>query len=552
MPPAQHAWQRGEENPELLRLWSWMCNKTIHWQHRNEYAINELGEELHLEHAARDLGMDPANVYRAWRDGAARGLWRNGSKEEGGRRRLYLCGDVRPSEKGEDKEKIVCADNFPSNLPPYIKRQIAKLDPAAQKEFLDGETFDTKLRDLLRADFDAAQRLFIAQRQDTRFQKFGIKKIREKHHPRNAPAEVQARRDERIQMLLPVLEPLAERYVALPEMSAHTIKTSAQSSNIDVRTQSAQAVSDKRSLLSRDPSEGVPESRARGLSSAPRRPAASLPNDGKKSDGYLPTQQALPKLTGEDEDAENLLWNEVRNMQEAYPHTGFSSELLNRETRRDQFFIRGLLNTVGAANVYQFVLWVAGKFKGIDRNGLAKLEPRAPGYKHGPRSLGLLATWASEYKEKLDEAARETVGPRRRKDEIRAALNVIADPHATPDAKLYASQLIRGHGENPPADAVLHAVQLPSEECRLILADPNQPPALKRLAAELLRERGDQRTMEVEAAMAARQISPAGPSGEVDQQGTPKPGVSGGDADRGGSHESGARKDGARGAIPAY
>ena len=85
---------------------------TMHWGHRTAYATDNrtdrgAGKELHIEHIAADLKdlegkpMEIANCYRVWRRGVERGLWRNGTAEEG-QRRLYLTGKV-PRFKGEDE-----------------------------------------------------------------------------------------------------------------------------------------------------------------------------------------------------------------------------------------------------------------------------------------------------------------------------------------------------------------------------------------------------------------------------------------------------------------
>lgn len=83
IPPPHHQWQRRKGNPPLYRIWSWLCDHTILWGHRSEYAVNKDGQELHIEHIAKDLAMDEGNVRRDWKEGVERGLWRNGTKAEG-------------------------------------------------------------------------------------------------------------------------------------------------------------------------------------------------------------------------------------------------------------------------------------------------------------------------------------------------------------------------------------------------------------------------------------------------------------------------------------
>src|SRR5271165_6645048 len=134
IPPDQHKWMIAWDQPPLQRMWAWMLGHTIHWGHRSPYAIDKgTGRELNIENAAQDLKdqngepMDLSNLYRVWRRGVERGIWRNGSTQEGSRR-LYLTGKV-PKFSGEDEAKrIVCTDYLPSS----IRKQIQDWDAERQ------------------------------------------------------------------------------------------------------------------------------------------------------------------------------------------------------------------------------------------------------------------------------------------------------------------------------------------------------------------------------------------------------------------------------------
>jgi hypothetical protein len=124
IPPDQITWALAKDRAPLNRVWAAMCVHTLHWGHRKEYAVTKEGHEMHIEHIASYLDMDDSGVYKAWREGVALGLWRNGTMREG-KRRLYLLARVVPvqaEEKGEDKENpFLCTRLFSGSICKQLK-----------------------------------------------------------------------------------------------------------------------------------------------------------------------------------------------------------------------------------------------------------------------------------------------------------------------------------------------------------------------------------------------------------------------------------------------
>jgi hypothetical protein len=229
MPPDQHRWPQAPGEQPLYRMWSCLCDHTINYGFRSEYAVDANFKALTIEEIAAILGMDEGNARRTWREGVRRGIWRNGTKAEG-EQRLYLCGRVEAQENpdipdepgepddpedseesGEEKTKQkVCADLFP----PYISKQIKKLglSKAQISELWREEQQDIKFENLIRADFDATRRTIFAQRKDSRYQRYGLKNIREKHEPEDpATAAERKARQARVKLLIPLVAPVVEK-----------------------------------------------------------------------------------------------------------------------------------------------------------------------------------------------------------------------------------------------------------------------------------------------------------------------------------------------------
>ncbi len=475
VPFSQIRSQMDEGESEIGRLRGWLQSKTVRKGHFSDYAVevNSDGEkrELHLSNAAKDLGMDEANARDAWRRGVQRGLWRNGTKAEG-ERRLYIRGDVPKlvQPKGEEKGKEkVCADL----LPPYILKQIKDWPSEKRLRLLAEEQADKDIDDQLRADFDAARRALMALRQDTRFQSYGIKKIRERHEFKNGHAAEYAARQERVQHLLPVLEPVVKR-------SAQTFEEFAQTHYEALRKAQNGVRADPPTLLPETLRQKL-DSQASGNSDAVSEPAEPLPFEGEKSPNQLPAplkprearsprdphqetpeqrnerRTKLPELeTQEEREAENILFSEISRMRQMYPATDFGAAEFSQERECDRIIARRILRTVGAENLTQFIISVIANFKGIDRNSLGKQEPRAPGMTRGPRGIGLIVTWADDFGRRLADAAKPAPpAPEIRRREIQACTEILRITRVrgvagSYDAALrdYSIELLRLYGVN--------------------------------------------------------------------------------------------------------
>lgn len=341
LPPDQHKWQAAKDEPPLHRIWAWMCAHTIHWGHRSAFAVSREKHELHLEHIAADLDMDEGNVRRTWRDGVRKGLWRNGTEQEGPRK-LFLCGEVKPqATEGEEKAEEVCTDL----LPPYITKQIKELPEQKQEEFWRGYKADLLVQKRVHADVTAAVRLIFDGKQDSRFQAFGIKKIREQHAKAKKPgAGAQASQQpangangngsigrDRLQPLLPAIEGFVQ---TVAESVQTQIETSYKAESGAVQTAA--------SLLPAEAHRKGQRMGAGAASDGPGRHRETRAVDGEKRFNQLPSHaKPIPNTREEAENPENgsaalpaeadALFREIAHMQRAYAATDFGKAPFCRE-----------------------------------------------------------------------------------------------------------------------------------------------------------------------------------------------------------------------------
>lgn len=390
IPPDQHAWTMHKDEPPLLRMWGWMCTHTIHWGHRSPFAVNKERHELHLEHIAADLDLDEANARHYWRLGCAKGLWRNGTDEEG-RRKMFLCGQVKSEGEGTEK-KEVCTNL----LPPQILKQVDNWPPEKQHLFRLEFASELELEKQSAATLIAANRTFFIRRQDNLFDRYGVKANRQQHRKNGESPEEAAARRGRVEPLLRDVERCVQTFL-----------NSVQSQNGTLYKGQNGSVQTGASLL---PVETIEKAKRAGAASRsstpPPRPGKAPSYDGEKPAKQLPAAKTASltqaedldaPLTQEERQAEDLLFSEVRRIQSAFPHTDFSHELISRDVKPHRLFVRRVRLTVGTANVLPFLFDVARKFKGLDRNALAKLPARAPGMPSGPRSFGLILEWAQDW-----------------------------------------------------------------------------------------------------------------------------------------------------------
>ena len=440
IPWDQLSWHQRRGMSPMQRMWCWMISKTLKKGHWSPYAITKAiehgGEELHIEHAAQALGMDPGNAYKTWKDGLSLGLWRNGTKDEG-KRRLYICGSV-PQPVGEDKAKdpppkIVCTDN----LPPYILKQIKDWPPEKRIPFDLEWARRVTVRETVLAETVTGARDILDAKDTTFLRGWQLEIRRNDDYKRKdlTAKQIQARR-ERAKLILPQLQNFVQ-----------TIESSVQSGEIALYKAENRVVQTVATLLPETSGRKKKDTRAGGVPDRVSRPvAAHQAVDGTK-DKYQPAGQ-LPELSDLENQALILLFFGTARMQEAFPHTDFASEKVDPKNKADQIWARRVLHTVGADNMTGFILSVASKFKGLDHNALAKLPSRAPGTDSGPRSLGLILAWAKDYGRRLSEAARPPeVSPQDRAEEIRACRSILADQNVDPKAKAIARDTLRAYGQ---------------------------------------------------------------------------------------------------------
>jgi hypothetical protein len=339
LPPDQHKWQQRadiEDNSELHRLWSWVIDHICFFGHTLDrdghpkaYATDRNGTELYLDHAAADLKMDLANVYRAWRKGVGIGLWRNGTKEEG-KRRLYLLARVAAPEGQSEGDEIVCTDNFPpclGKLPPYMQEQLAQLPAEKLQEAAAWYAKLLEVGSVSLAEVVATHRMVLGDIEYTGWEQFGIEKNRNgEHRPKDADEEwereQQARRA-RIAALRPHVQ-----------LSVQTILTAVQTPEEPVYKENSDAVQ----ANSRGPSllqlpSISSQQRACVRDSSSGDVSGSVPsNDGKEA-GYVPAAEK-PTGAAETKVAAGLMAM-VRELQIDCPKK-FGGELVDPKSKRDQ------------------------------------------------------------------------------------------------------------------------------------------------------------------------------------------------------------------------
>jgi hypothetical protein len=438
IPWDQIGWHGRASQSPLQRMWAWLISKTLRKSHWSPYAItkrNEYGgEELHIEHAAKDLGMDLKNAWRTWKEGVDMGLWRNGTKDEG-KRRMYICGSV-PQQKGEEEAKhpplkIVCTDSIPD----YILLKIKEWPPEKQSQFSLEWSLRVKVRNIVLAELVKSGRTILTEEDDTLLRRWGL----EKKHQEHPPQQKIAGREARIATVLPEVR---ESVLTIFELVQAQEKALYRVENDRVQTGAT--------LLPEITTRNKKDAQAGGVPDRVSRPTrAHHAVDGVKHklQQLQPTGQ-LPKLNDSENQALILLFFETARMQEAFPHTDFASEKIDPKNKADQIWARRVLHTVGADNMTGFILSVASKFKGLDHNALAKLPSRAPGTDSGPRSLGLILAWAKDYGRRLSEAARPPeVSIEERAEEIRFCRAILSEPSSNAKALAIARDTLRAYGQ---------------------------------------------------------------------------------------------------------
>jgi hypothetical protein len=471
---------KSQISPKCYEIWAQLLDLTLargaapytaRWGERSPYAVlirkdekgKEYAVEVHLEHLAALMGIHIANFRAYWREGVEAGIWRNGNDLEG-TQRLYLCTEVMkaPEIGPETPDSGVCTYSW-EKLPSYVSNDLRQLPPEKQQEFWDGwNARETTVWKPALADLALLGRAVIDEDQDTYIRSFGPQKKRlGSRLDGNKDPEAEARA-KRLKALLPAVQ----EYV-------HTLRESIQTAPKPAYKPPDKPKNGTATLVG---SEQYQRKRERAGESTSPEPSPSsyepLPAKVVGSPKILPTVEPLvsaprssrmanpetppaPVLTSEEKEAEDLLFAGLRQMQESFPHTNFSDELIDPGEINDQLLVHRILYAVGAANVPDFLSHCWDKFKGLDRNALGKLPPRAPGSPNGPRSFGLILSWAIKYGERLDMAARASEGERARLRacEIDAIHELLIDPFIPPEDEVLYRAMLRNYEQGGLADA---------------------------------------------------------------------------------------------------
>lgn len=457
IPPDQHDWQRESDEPPKQRMWSWMVRATCFYGRRSPYAVDREGKELHLEHCAKDLGMDMANARHYWAIGVKQGIWRSGDHQEGPRR-MYLCGRV-PRRKPEDAaEKYV--HTFCSAS---IYKQIKHLDDETQKRIRYILEEESRLKDAYAAAIQAAVRELFIRRQYNALEPFGVKPGLQKHKKQEETDEDAERRRSRIE---PILAPLEEYVQTIREYVDSSPEGDVQTSGAAHPYMASENYQRSTVPVGRDmPTPRGVEAHSEGEKPSPKQQPEAKPRDSGKRKPQNPNTgnsenhngrshngnsggRGLPNLkteplTEEEQRAEEVLFTHILNMQVAYPHLDFSKEIVSRSCRNDRLLVWRIMSTVGVANVEQFLVKVRYQLQKLDKNAFGKLPGSAP----GPRSLGLLLYWAGQYAEALDEAARSEAEEQKRAltRQLAVCIEILNDPNEDATAKNWAREFLDAH-----------------------------------------------------------------------------------------------------------
>jgi hypothetical protein len=413
VPPDQYEWQRDADAPPIFRMWSCMIHCTCAFGHRSEYAVSKDGSEMHMEHLAEMLDMDLANAYRTWNQGVKRGLWRTG-KLEGNAKRLYLCGKVE--KQAEEQDPRLYRNIALGNLPSYLRSAIKEWPQETQDAFMRRWEREFAIKQDAQADIIAALRRLIADREDALFREFDLASRRQNHsdHKGRTPEEVAARA-QRIEAILPGLQNFVQTIsnsvqtvqgvvykvdkTVANEVTPYSLEKGAAAAE---KSEKSDTVVASDISTARPQPQHSPEGKKSGYLPEPKQA-----NSGPAKAGKYPDRDAALSAFSQHPEAAQMFCFELPRMQKAYEHSDFGLNDFDAERTTDQILVGRLILITGAQHnierAMRYVVFVAGKFKGLDRNALGKEAARAPGTPNGPRYFGLLLEWALDWRAKNPE-----------------------------------------------------------------------------------------------------------------------------------------------------
>jgi hypothetical protein len=110
--------------------------------------------------------------------------------------------------------------------------------------------------------------------------------------------------------------------------------------------------------------------------------------------------------------AADYLFSEIDRMQKDYPDSEFSKPRIDPKSPHHQQLVQLIMIALGNWEDEEYLvgycMWIGAQFKGPGSG--ARSKSRAPGMSSGPKSLGLLLNWASDYARIASEGANGAAG----------------------------------------------------------------------------------------------------------------------------------------------
>lgn len=468
LPGHGHKWMLASHidlSPTCYVIWAWLFDHTLalgaahpseRYGPRSPYAVIRRKDETieaHLEHIAADTDVEIHNLRKYWLEGAAAGVWRNGTEEEG-TRRMFLCTEVQkaPEKRVDTPDSGVCTYPW-EKLPSYVSNHIQTLPPEQIKHFWEKYETSEEVGKLLSAEVIAIGREVMGQEQDNLFREFGADKIRQVHTKNGVDPEALKARAARLAKLR---EPI-QGYV-------HTLQEYVQTTGKGSYKAARKPQNNGASLLGLEtPTQKTDTSAGRQSLHGHQSRNKTFPDGVGSAANQLPVPPAVtprkqqaeepridPKLTGQEATAFGALFD----WQEKYDQCDFGEEI-DARNKGQITSVRALLKKLDGDMA--FFEWAEGVK--IPEYG----ERRALGKRAGPggRFLGLLMDWADEYlnsaekralrqKEKAAAFQRaadnsKELGKALDQQAIKAALAELKDPKSTETEKQLARETLDRH-----------------------------------------------------------------------------------------------------------
>jgi hypothetical protein len=223
LPTEHHLWflEQPDISDDEIKFWSWHYDHTLAYRpgrDRSDFAVDDLGHEVHIKDAARDLSWKLKKALEIWRKQKRRGVGRNGTAEEG-RERLYICGkpllvkhlpvEQEPEPKPETDPQRELEKLCAKFCSPIFRRQFSRLTEDRQKALVARLKDKDGRAKRFRADVDKGVRAIIERIEDSILSEFGIAPRRIPPEKRkNVKADRKHELEERDKRIQPLIEAL--------------------------------------------------------------------------------------------------------------------------------------------------------------------------------------------------------------------------------------------------------------------------------------------------------------------------------------------------------